>query len=238
MARAPVTAPRNPYSQSAPILIHEPVVAPYGPHGAAAIAKRLLDFVLLVPATILALPIIVLAAILIMAISPGNPFYSQRREGYRGRSIRIWKLRTMRPDADAVLEQYLRTDPEARDEWSSHYKLTRDPRILPLIGKALRRSSLDELPQLWNIASGEMSFVGPRPFPEYHLAAFGEDFRAQRRSAVPGLTGLWQVSERAEGDLSRQEYWDRRYLEDWSLTLDVGILLRTPLAVVRGKGAC
>lgn len=196
-----------------------------------------MDLLLLVPAAVVALPVIFVCTLVIVAVSPGNPFYSQRRIGFRGRPIWVWKLRTMRSESDAILERHLATDAEAHHEWTSRFKLTYDPRLLPFIGRPLRRMSLDELPQLWNIAIGEMSFVGPRPFPEYHLAAFDDEFRAVRQSAMPGLTGLWQVSDRAEGDLRTQEAWDRAYLDGWSLALDFSILLRTPLAALRGKGA-
>jgi lipopolysaccharide/colanic/teichoic acid biosynthesis glycosyltransferase len=203
----------------------------------ALAAKRSLDLLLLVPALLLALPIIAIAALAIVAVSRGTPFYGQLREGQGGRPITIWKLRTMHLDAEALLERHLDADAAARAEWQTKYKLSQDPRILPVVGTLLRRTSLDELPQLWNIARGEMSFVGPRPFPAYHLAAFDDDFLALRRSVVPGLTGLWQVSLRSEADLAAQRELDRRYVEGWSLWLDLGLLARTPFAVVRGRGA-
>lgn len=200
--------------------------------------KRLMDMLLLLPLSVIALPLIALAALLVMLVSPGNPFYAQQRVGYGGRVFKVWKLRTMHKNADALLQRHLETHPEARAEWERYFKLAKDPRILPVVGWFLRKTSLDELPQLWNIALGEMSFVGPRPFPGYHLAAFSEDFCDIRASVMPGLTGLWQVSARSEGDLQVQEQLDRFYIRNWSLWMDIYVLWRTPWAVLFGKGAC
>lgn len=201
------------------------------------LAKRLLDLALVVPAGLVAAPIVAVCALMVAATNRGNPFYAQSREGSGGRPIRVWKLRTMHLDAEALLERHLNENPSARLEWETRFKLADDPRVLPGIGSFLRRTSLDELPQVWNIVLGEMSFVGPRPFPHYHLASFDDRFRALRRSVPPGLTGLWQVSGRAEGDVAAQEALDTHYIRHWSLWMDVRILARTPLAVVRGKGA-
>ena len=107
-----------------------------------------------------------------MAVSEGSPFYAQLRAGKDGRLIKVWKLRTMYPAAEERLEQYLSSNPAARLEWERYFKLTNDPRILPGVGHFLRRTSLDELPQIFNVIKGEMSLVGPRPFPKYHLDQF------------------------------------------------------------------
>jgi lipopolysaccharide/colanic/teichoic acid biosynthesis glycosyltransferase len=199
--------------------------------------KRVLDVLLLVPAALFALPLVALGALLVFLMSPGNPFYFQHREGRHGTRIRVWKLRTMFKDAESLLESYLAERPEAREEWLRTYKLQHDPRILPGIGPLLRRSSLDELPQLWNVARGDMSFVGPRPLPDYHLAAFDDDFLTLRRSVPPGLTGSWQIGSRSDGDIETLEALDTHYILNWSIWLDLSIIARTPRAVVTGKGA-
>ena len=200
-------------------------------------AKACLDAALLVPALLLGLPLIGLAALAVMVVSPGNPFYAQVRDGLGGRPIRIWKIRTMHKDAEALLARHLAEHPEARAQWERHFKLDADPRIIPGIGTFLRVSSLDELPQLLNVLRGEMSFVGPRPFPRYHLEAFEPAFRELRAMVRPGITGLWQVSARSDGDLQVQEDLDTFYIRNWSLWMDLYVLARTPLAVLLARGA-
>jgi len=156
-----------------------------------------MDFTLAVVFGIVALPVLVVAALWIKIVSRGPALYYPIRVGEAGRPIRVWKLRTMRSDAENLLSGHLLQFPEAREEWQRYFKLKKDPRILPGIGHLLRRTSLDELPQLWNIHRGEMSLVGPRPFPEYHLRQFQPNSAAYAPRSPPGLTGLWQVSARA-----------------------------------------
>jgi len=199
--------------------------------------KRAMDLVLSILLGIAAVPLLAIAALWIKAVSRGPAFYYQMRGGETGNPIRVWKLRTMRSDAETVLSGHLLEFPEAAEEWQRYFKLKKDPRILPGIGHLLRRTSLDELPQLWNILRGEMSLVGPRPFPEYHLAQFGADFRGLRAKVAPGLTGLWQVSARSNGDLKTQESLDTYYIRNWSPWLDLHILARTIQAVIRADGA-
>ena len=199
--------------------------------------KVCVDAVLLVPALILGVPVIGLAALAVMVVSPGNPFYAQQRDGLGGRTIRVWKLRTMYKDAEALLERHLAADPEARAQWERHFKLDHDPRILPAVGTFLRISSLDELPQIFNVLRGDMSFVGPRPFPRYHLDAFSTGFRELRAMVRPGITGLWQVSARSDGDLKVQEDLDTYYVRNWSIWMDLYVLARTPVAVLFARGA-
>lgn len=201
------------------------------------VLKRILDWTLACVLLLAAAPIIAVCAIAIKMVSPGPAFFRQEREGEDGKKITVWKLRTMRPDAERVLAEYLDSHPAEREMWNRFYKLKKDPRVLPVIGEFLRRSSLDELPQLWGVLAGEMSLVGPRPFPQYHLRNFSREFRELRRSVTPGLTGLWQVSERSNGDLSVQERQDTYYIRNWSLWLDLYILLRTFRIVLTAKGA-
>lgn len=199
--------------------------------------KRLMDYLLGIPLFLLSTPIIVLFSLWIKTVSPGPAFYCQVREGRGGRKFKVWKMRTMFLDAEKLLHDYLENNPDAKSEWSQFFKLRKDPRILPGVGVLLRKTSLDELPQLWNVLRGEMSLVGPRPFPHYHLEQFEESFREIRRSVMPGMTGLWQVTARSDGNLSVQEALDTYYIRNWSIWLDLNLLARTVLVVLSGKGA-
>ena len=199
--------------------------------------KRLFDLALAVPLALIALPIIAITAALVWCVDPGPVFYVQPRDGRGGKSIGVLKLRTMFIDAEKVLKDLLARDPHVRAEWEAHFKLRKDPRILPYIGNFLRASSLDELPQLLNVLRGDMSLVGPRPFPDYHLAAMPPDFRERRASVVPGLTGLWQISERSSADLEGQQQLDDYYINGRCFWGDMSILLRTFAAVLGRRGA-
>jgi Undecaprenyl-phosphate galactose phosphotransferase WbaP len=199
--------------------------------------KRIIDIALAGLALFLALPIIAAMTIAIKVIDPGPAFYTQRRIGQNGRQIPVFKIRSMYVDAEQRLEEYLSANPAARDEWQRFFKLKDDPRVLPGIGKFIRRNSLDELPQLLNVMRGDMSIVGPRPFPSYHLDSFDPQFNRERRSVPPGLTGLWQVTSRSNGDLAIQQTQDLFYIRNWSVWLDLYVLLQTPLAVFSRKGA-
>jgi lipopolysaccharide/colanic/teichoic acid biosynthesis glycosyltransferase len=198
--------------------------------------KRVLDIAGALVLGILALPVLGVAALWIKLAGGGSVIYRQEREGERGRSLWMPKLRTMHPDAEALLPGVLAASPQVRAEWMRGFKLKKDPRILPGVGKFLRRTSLDELPQLWSVLKGEMSLVGPRPLPRYHLNEFGTRFRALRGGVRPGLTGLWQVSDRADCDLGVQEVLDTYYIRNWSLWLDLYVLARTVRAVLFPKG--
>ena len=199
--------------------------------------KRGLDIVLATMASFLCLPVILAAAAVVMLVSPGLPLFSQMRQGRDGRPFRIWKIRTMRPDAERQLEWVLKTDPQARAQWRRSVKLDDDPRIIPGIGTFLRRSSIDELPQLWNVIRGHLSLVGPRPLPGYHLERFTDEFRCMRQSIRPGLSGLWQVMARSDADIGVQESYDRYYIQNWSIWLDIFIVLKTVESVLLGRGA-
>ena len=201
------------------------------------IMKRSLDYAVAVPALLMALPVIAFAALAIKLVSPGPVFYRQMRQGFGDREFAVLKLRTMHIDAEQRLQDCLDADSQRKNEWERFYKLENDPRVIPFIGNFLRQSSMDELPQLWNVLRGDMSVVGPRPFPAYHLLAFDSDFCTLRKSVPPGLTGLWQVQRRSEGDLVVQQELDDYYIRNWSLWLDFHILLRTVAAVTVGRGA-
>jgi lipopolysaccharide/colanic/teichoic acid biosynthesis glycosyltransferase len=176
-------------------------------------------------------PFIFVSALLI-ALDGHNPFYSQLRIGKGGKTFRMWKLRTMVHDADALLDAYLAENPVAKLEWDSTQKLKKDPRIT-LIGRILRKTSLDELPQLWNVVNGSMSIVGPRPMMvSQRDSYFGEGyFRLQ-----PGITGLWQVSDRNEGEFVGRVRYDDMYDRKVSLRTDLWVLFRTVGVVIRCTG--
>ncbi|HYE01527.1 MAG TPA: exopolysaccharide biosynthesis polyprenyl glycosylphosphotransferase [Alphaproteobacteria bacterium] len=199
--------------------------------------KRTVDIALAVLLLVAAAPVVAVAALLVMAVSPGSPFYGQVRAGRDGRPFRVWKLRTMVPNAEAVLEDLIARSPQARAEWQGSMKLRRDPRIIPVIGGPMRRFSIDELPQVWNVLCGEMSFVGPRPLPAYHLALYGPEADRLRQRVRPGITGLWQVSGRSALSIADQQRLDVYYVRNWSLWLDLHILARTVLVVLGGKDA-
>ena len=169
--------------------------------------KMVMDRLIAFPLFVVSMPILALAAAWIKLTSRGPAFYRQVREGLGGERLTVWKLRTMHVNGDSLLENWFRVHPEDQAHWNLHFKLQRDPRILPAIGRLLRRTSLDELPQLWAVLKGEMSLVGPRPLPGYHLEQFSREFRTLRTRVLPGLTGLWQVSARSDGDLKVQEGW-------------------------------
>jgi lipopolysaccharide/colanic/teichoic acid biosynthesis glycosyltransferase len=206
-------------------------------HRRSVLFKRFMDYSGGLLFFILSAPVLLFFSLCIVITSPGNPFYSQVREGRGGKRFKVWKLRTMYPGADRLLSKYLKDNPEARKEWHTYFKLRNDPRVLKGIGTLLRRTSLDELPQLWNVLRGEMSLIGPRPFPHYHLEQFNKEFRELRRGVIPGMTGLWQVVARSDGNLAVQERLDTCYIRHWSIWLDVIILARTVLIVFSGKGA-
>jgi Undecaprenyl-phosphate galactose phosphotransferase WbaP len=200
--------------------------------------KQTLDRLIALPLAIVSAPIIALLCLWVMAVSRGSPFYGQVRAGKHGRPIKVWKLRTMYPDAEQQLAQYLSSNPAARLEWERYFKLTDDPRILPGVGHFLRRSSLDELPQIFNVIRGDMSLVGPRPLAKEELdQSFDASFQSLRSSVIPGITGLWQVSARADGDQQVQQALDTYYIRNWSIWIDFYILSRTLGAVIAGRGA-
>lgn len=193
--------------------------------------KRVMDVFLVLATAPIIIPLVAALAGMI-ALRDGKPFYSQLRVGLGGKHYRIWKLRTMIHNADQALEAYLRDNPKARAEWDNSQKLRNDPRITP-VGRLLRKTSLDELPQLWNVLNGTMSLVGPRPMMISQQSAYtGRGYYSLR----PGITGLWQVSERNDSSFRDRARFDDGYNQTLSLKTDVSILVATVGVVVRGTG--
>lgn len=188
-----------------------------------------------ITAVLLALPLVALL-LLVLAIlvrcDGGPAFYVQDRIGRGGRIFKLWKLRTMVVDADERLAAHLAVNPKARAEWEETQKLKNDPRITQL-GRLLRRSSLDELPQLWNVLRGDMSLVGPRPMmPNQRRLYPGQSYYRLR----PGLTGFWQISDRNETSFAGRAVYDAAYADRLSFLTDMMVILRTVGAVLRGTG--
>jgi lipopolysaccharide/colanic/teichoic acid biosynthesis glycosyltransferase len=195
--------------------------------------KRCLDVIGAAIGLVLAAPLLLLLAALVKLDSRGPVLFTQRRVGFGGRPFQMLKLRTMHDGADVMKPALARMN--ASDD-PRLFKIRRDPRVTR-VGRALRRWSLDELPQLWNVLAGEMSLVGPRPFFESDLEAY-EARHLQRLSVKPGVTGLWQVSGRSDIlDFEEVVRLDRQYIEQWSVALDLRILARTLPAVVSRTGA-
>jgi exopolysaccharide biosynthesis polyprenyl glycosylphosphotransferase len=194
--------------------------------------KRLLDITFSLILLILLAPVFVVVAVLIQLYSPGPVFFRQVRMGLNKRRFRIFKFRTMVPNAEKMMAQL-----EAHNEASGPvFKIKEDPRITP-IGRVLRRTSIDELPQLVNVLKGDMSLVGPRPLPVRDYEGFSEDWHRRRFSVRPGITCLWQVSGRSSLPFEQWMKLDLQYMDEWSLWLDMKILAQTVSAVLKGSGA-
>ncbi len=197
--------------------------------------KQISDLALAALFTIAALPLLAAIALAVKLSSPGPVFYGHTRRGRDHRAFTAWKFRTMAIDADAVLARHLSENEAAREEWAATHKLVRDPRVTR-VGRWLRHSSLDELPQLWNVLRREMSLVGPRPIVDSEIELYGRGYALYRR-VLPGLTGLWQVSGRNRLPYEERVKLDLSYVTNWSLWLDLYILARTLRAVAQGEGA-
>lgn len=165
----------------------------------------------------------------------GSPIYGHERVGQHGRLFKCLKFRSMIINSQQVLQELLDRDPEAQAEWEKDFKLKNDPRITP-IGNFIRKTSLDELPQLWNVFRGEMSLVGPRPVVTEELERYGKDAEYYLL-AKPGISGLWQVSGRNDIDYATRVYLDGWYVKNWSLWYDIAILFKTVGVVLRRDGA-
>jgi undecaprenyl-phosphate galactose phosphotransferase len=196
--------------------------------------KRCFDLVVSISALVLGLPFLLAIALKVRG-TRGAIFFGHQRVGQDGKLFKCYKFRTMAPDADRLLADLLTSSAEARNEWARDFKLKNDPRVTA-IGRFLRKTSLDELPQLWNVLIGEMSLVGPRPVVTAELDRYGTqvDYYLQ---AKPGITGLWQISGRNDVTYETRVYLDAWYVKNWSLFNDIVILFRTVKVIFRRKGA-
>lgn len=200
------------------------------------LVKRLYDIILSLILIPILMVIILLISIIIKTTSKGPIFYGHKRVGRYGRTISVLKFRSMYQDADKRLEEILKNDIEAKKEWETYYKLKNDPRIT-WVGKFLRKTSLDELPQIFNVIKGDMSFVGPRPVIEDEIKKYYKELASYYYMVRPGITGLWQISGRNDIDYETRVVKDSWYVLNWSVWLDIVILFKTPGAVFRRKGA-
>ncbi|MBV9679222.1 MAG: sugar transferase [Acidobacteriaceae bacterium] len=194
-----------------------------------------MDFVLASVILILLLPLLVILSALVFVTSPGPVFFRHQRVGRHGKEFFMWKFRTMCLFPDQALNLYLEKCPEAKAEWLRSQKLANDPRVTRL-GRILRRFSLDELPQLWNVVKGDMSLIGPRPIIKGEVPKYGGAISAYY-AVRPGLTGLWQVSGRSNTTYGERIRLDQQYVEQWSPALDASILLKTFHVLITAEGA-
>jgi Undecaprenyl-phosphate galactose phosphotransferase WbaP len=197
--------------------------------------KRAIDLALTLTAGLFVAPFMGLICLLIKLDSPGPVFYGHLRIGRGSQMFKVWKFRSMVVNGDEILKQHFRDNPEAADEWQRTQKLKNDPRITRM-GRFLRRTSLDELPQLWNVLRGEMSLIGPRPIVKGEMVKYGSLF-SHYLQVAPGLTGLWQVSGRNNTTYEERVELDSYYVRNWSPWLDLYLLARTFVAVISKQGA-
>ena len=205
---------------------------------ALRLKKRLFDIAVTLPLLLLSLPLMAVIAVLIKLTSKGPVLYRQIRIGQRGEEFELLKFRSMVLNADKNLAAILANDPDAQREWSRFHKLRRDPR-LTRIGSILRKYSIDELPQFWNVLRGDMTLVGSRPLLrfEYDNLAWHKAYISMYTSTMPGLSGLWQVTTRSDVEFDVRIHIDMYYMRNWSIFLDIYILLRTVAVVLTGRGA-
>ena len=224
MLRAESRLNTNDFVQNPAVLVDRPQLY-------TSFFKRFMDIVIVL---VVALPVAVVVAVVaaLVALDGKSPFFAQNRVGRNGKNFRMWKLRSMVADAEAQLETYLNANPEHRREWDEHQKLRHDPRITT-IGRIIRKTSLDELPQLFNVLKGDMSIVGPRPMMPSQRGMYpGLAYYAMR----PGITGFWQISVRNESSFAERAEFDNSYFKELSLVTDLKVMMRTFRVVLCGTG--
>ena len=224
----------NSLSDTRSDLRYSAVVGSLSPVG--VLPKRIVDIVLALGGIILLAPLLVICYVAVVLSSPGPALFRHKRVGFNGRKFECLKFRTMVPDAAERLQALLASDPAAAAEWAATRKLQSDPRVTA-IGAILRKSSLDELPQLFNVLRGEMSIVGPRPVTEEELERYSTSVGAYL-SCRPGITGLWQVSGRSTTSYEKRVACDAYYAHNWSMVLDAKIIVVTIPALLSTDGAC
>jgi lipopolysaccharide/colanic/teichoic acid biosynthesis glycosyltransferase len=195
------------------------------------ILKALLDYCITIPGLLLISPLLVLLALMVKLDSPGPIIHRRRVLGRNGRVFYALKFRTMHVNGDEILARY----PKLKEELDQNYKLKFDPRITR-VGSILRKYSLDELPQLFNVLAQDMSLIGPRIIAPDEIVKYGP-YGATLLTTMPGLTGLWQVSGRSDTTYDQRVTLDMQYIHKWSIWTDIKILFRTPLVIIRGDGA-
>ena len=199
------------------------------------LAKRIFDLVATVVGGLLILPILLILAVLVGIDNKGRIIFAHRRVGRKGKLFPCYKFQSMVPDAQERLEEYLAKNPAAREEWEESFKLANDPRVTKL-GGFLRKTSLDELPQLWNVLMGDMSLVGPRPIVTKEIERYG-DYIREYYMVSPGITGMWQVNGRSDTTYEERVAMDTWYVRNWSVWIDLVYLFKTVKTVFTGKGA-
>ncbi|SHO81656.1 Undecaprenyl-phosphate galactosephosphotransferase [hydrothermal vent metagenome] len=199
------------------------------------VVKKIFDYLLSISLIIITAPFLIILYIIVYISTSGNPIFKHRRIGVGGKDFNIYKFRTMYLDADIRLKELLKSNDEIRKEWEAEFKLKNDPRITK-IGSFLRKTSLDELPQIINVLQGKMSLVGPRPIINDEIEKYGEYFE-YFKAVKPGITGLWQVSGRNDIEYKERVQLDVWYVRNWSVGLDLSILIKTFVAVLFKKGS-
>jgi undecaprenyl-phosphate galactose phosphotransferase len=199
------------------------------------IVKRIVDFIIAGIGIILCVPLFIIISLLIKLSSKGPIYFVQERLGKDKKLFKCYKFRTMYLDAPQRLEKLLKSSPEAKSQWDKYLKITDDPRTTSF-GKLLRRISFDELPQLWNVIKGEMSLVGPRPYLPHEVEGLKQEMVIITK-VTPGITGLWQVSGRSQLTFEERLKLDEYYVKNWTVWLDLVILLRTVKVFFKAEGA-
>ncbi len=197
--------------------------------------KRVFDFVVALMAIIILSPLLICVALAVRLSDGGPALFGHKRVGFSGKTFKCWKFRSMVPDSEVIFQNYLSENPHAALEWKQNQKIKNDPRITPL-GHVLRKYSIDELPQLFNILMGDMSFVGPRPIQKVEYEKYGYSLR-HYLSTRPGLTGLWQVSGRSDSTYQKRVAFDRYYVTHWGMLTDIALIIKTVPVAVSGSGS-